>query len=408
VTQPDAGAPGSGAAPALPRPGKVVLIVCDSLGVGEAPDAADYGDEGADTAGHAASAVGGLTLPTLESWGFGRLTKIAGVDPVDPGAAVVGRMAERSAGKDTTTGHWEMMGVVLDHPFPTYPDGFPPEVIDAFAVAIGRAVLGNTPASGTEIIKELGSEHLASGRPIVYTSADSVFQIATHKRVVPLEQLYAWCEQARALLTGEHAVGRVIARPFDGEEGAFFRTKERRDYALPPAGPTVLEALERAGVRTLGVGKIEDIFSRRGLTGSDHTGDNETSIDATVRFLGDADGPTFVFTNLVDFDMVYGHRRDAEGYARALERLDARLPEVTAELGDDDWLFLTADHGCDPSAPGTDHTREFTPTVAYSPGGTSGRRLADRATFADLGATIATLFGVPPVGPGTPFAADLR
>ena len=222
-------------------------------------------------------------------------------------------MAERSAGKDTTTGHWEMMGVVLDHPFPTYPDGFPPEVIDAFADAIGRGVLGNKPASGTEIIKELGSEHLATGRPIVYTSADSVFQIATHKRVVPLEQLYAWCEQARALLTGEHAVGRVIARPFDGEEGAFFRTKERRDYALPPAGPTVLEALERAGVRTLGVGKIEDIFSRRGLTGSDHTGDNETSIDATVRFLGGADGPTFVFTNLVDFDMVYGHRRDAEG-----------------------------------------------------------------------------------------------
>ena len=392
----------------LPRPGKVVLIVCDSLGVGEAPDAGDYGDQGADTAGHAAAAVGGLALPTLESWGFGRLTRIAGVDPVDPGAAVVGRMAERSAGKDTTTGHWEMMGVVLDQPFPTYPDGFPPEVIDAFADAIGRGVLGNKPASGTEIIKELGSEHLATGRPIVYTSADSVFQIATHKRVVPLDRLYAWCGQARALLKGEHAVGRVIARPFEGEEGAFFRTKERRDYALPPAGPTVLEALERAGVRTLGVGKIEDIFSRRGLTGSDHTGDNETSTDATVRFLADADGPTFVFTNLVDFDMVYGHRRDAEGYARALERLDARLPEVTATLGDDDWLFLTADHGCDPTAPGTDHTREFTPMVAYSPGGTSGRRLADRASFADLGATIATLFGVPPVGPGTPFAGDLR
>jgi phosphopentomutase len=407
VTEPDPGAaPGPGAA--LPRPGKVVLIVCDSLGVGEAPDAADYGDEGADTAGHAASAVGGLALPTLQSWGFGRLTKIAGVDPVDPGAAVVARMAERSAGKDTTTGHWEMMGVVLDHPFPTYPDGFPPEVIDAFSDAIGRGVLGNKPASGTEIIKELGSEHLATGEPIVYTSADSVFQIATHKRVVPLDQLYAWCERARTLLEGEHAVGRVIARPFDGEEGAFFRTKERRDYALPPAGPTVLEALERAGVRTLGVGKIEDIFSRRGLTGSDHTGDNETSVDATVRFLADADGPIFVFTNLVDFDMVYGHRRDAEGYARALERLDARLPEVTATLGDDDWLFLTADHGCDPTAPGTDHTREFAPMVAYSPGGTSGRRLVDRATFADLGATIATLLGVPPVGPGTPFAGDLR
>ena len=399
-------APGSGGS--LPRPGRVVLLVCDSLGVGEAPDAGDYGDRGADTVGHAAAAVGGLDLPTLGSWGFGRLTAIAGVDPVDPAAAVVGRMAERSAGKDTTTGHWEMMGVVLDQPFPTYPDGFPPEVIDAFAEAIGRGVLGNKPASGTEIIKELGAKHLETGEPIVYTSADSVFQIATHKRVVPLEQLYAWCQQARAILEGEHAVGRVIARPFDGEPGSFFRTKERRDYALPPAGPTVLEALEGSGVRTLGVGKIEDIFSRRGLSGSDHTGDNETSLDATVRFLSQAEGPTFVFTNLVDFDMVYGHRRDAEGYARCLERLDARLPEVVAELGADDWLFLTADHGCDPTAPGTDHTREFTPLVAFSPGGTRGHHLGDRTTFADLGATIAALFGIPPVGPGTSFASDLR
>ena len=387
---------------------KAVLIVCDSLGVGQAPDADDYGDAGADTAGHAAAAVGGLKLPTLASWGFGRLTAIAGVDPVDPAAAVVARMAERSAGKDTTTGHWEMMGVVLDQPFPTYPDGFPADVIDAFTAAIGRGVLGNKPASGTEIIEELGSEHLETGKPIVYTSADSVFQIATHKRVVPLEQLYAWCEQARALLKGENAVGRVIARPFDGDPGSFFRTKERRDYALPPAGPTVLEALERAGVRTLGVGKIEDIFSRRGLTGSDHTGDNETSLDATVRFLGEADGTTFVFTNLVDFDMVYGHRRDAEGYARCLERLDARLPEVVATLDDGDWLFITADHGCDPTAPGTDHTREFTPMVAFSPGGTSGHRLPDRNTFADLGATIAELFAVPFEGTGRSFASDLR
>jgi phosphopentomutase len=385
-----------------------VVLVCDSLGVGEAPDAAAYGDQGADTVAHAAAAVGGLRLPTLGAWGFGRLTGIAGVPAVDPAAAVVSRMAERSAGKDTTTGHWEMMGVVLDAPFPTYPDGFPAEVIDAFTAAIGRGVLGNRPASGTEIIKELGEEHLATGRPIVYTSADSVFQIATHKRVVPLDQLYAWCEQARGLLKGEHAVGRVIARPFDGDPGSFFRTKERRDYALPPAGPTVLEALERAGVRTLGVGKIEDIFSRRGLSGSDHTGDNETSLDATVRFLREAGDLTFVFTNLVDFDMVYGHRRDAEGYARCLERLDARLPEVVAGLGGDDWLFLTADHGCDPTAPGTDHTREFTPMVAFSPGGTAGHRLADRDTFADLGATVAELFGVDPVGPGRSFAADLR
>jgi phosphopentomutase len=300
------------------------------------------------------------------------------------------------------------MGVVLDQPFPTYPEGFPPQVIDAFSAAIGRGVLGNKPASGTEIIEELGAKHLETGEPIVYTSADSVFQIATHKRVVPLDQLYSWCRQARALLAGEHAVGRVIARPFDGDPGSFTRTKERRDFALPPAGPTVLEALERAGVRTMGVGKIEDIFSGRGLSGSDHTGDNETSLDATVRFLREAEGPTFVFTNLVDFDMVYGHRRDAEGYARCLERLDARLPEVAAQLGQDDWLFLTADHGCDPTAPGTDHTREYTPMVAFSPGGTAGHRLADRPTFADLGATIADLFGIPPVGPGHSFASDLR
>jgi phosphopentomutase len=281
-------------------------------------------------------------------------------------------------------------------------------VIDAFTAAIGvGGVLGNLPASGTEIIEELGAEHLATGRPIVYTSADSVFQIAAHKRVVPLERLYGWCEAARRLLTGPHAVGRVIARPFDGEPGSFFRTRERRDYALPPAGPTVLEAVEKAGVRTLGVGKIEDIFSGRGLVGSDHTGDNPTSLDATIRFLREAEAPTLVFTNLVDFDMVYGHRRDAAGYARCLEQLDARLPEVVAELGVGDWLLLTADHGCDPTAPGTDHTRELVPMVAFSPGGTSGARLDDRATFADLGATVADLFGVDSVGPGTSFAAKL-
>jgi len=386
---------------------KVAVIVCDSLGVGEAPDAGDYGDQGADTVGHTAAALGGLTLPTLAAWGFGRLTGIAGVPPLEPGAAVVARMAERSAGKDTTTGHWEMMGVVLERPFPTYPDGFPPEVIDAFAAAIGRQVLGNRPASGTEIIAELGTEHLASGKPIVYTSADSVFQIATHKRVVPLQQLYAWCETARELLSGEHAVGRVIARPFDGEPGSFVRTKERRDYALPPPGRTVLEALQKAGVRTLGVGKIEDIFSRQGLDGSDHTGDNATSLDATVRFLREASDPTLVFANLVDFDMVYGHRRNVEGYGRCLEELDRRLPEVVAELGDGDWLFLTADHGCDPTAAGTDHTREYAPMVAFSPAGTAGTHLPDRETFADLGSSVAELFGVEPVGPGRSFAAAL-
>jgi phosphopentomutase len=399
---------GAGGTPRIPRPRKVAVVVCDSLGIGEAPDAAEYGDAGANTIAHTAEAVGGLALPNLGAWGIGLLAGIEGVPPADPAAGVVARMAERSAGKDTTTGHWEMMGVVLDEPFPTFPDGFPPAVIDAFSRAIGRGVLGNLAASGTRIIEDLGAEHLASGKPIVYTSADSVFQIATHKRVVPLERLYQWSETARRLLTGPNAVGRVIARPFDGDPGAFHRTKERRDYALPPPGPTVLEALEKAGVRTLGVGKIEDIFSGRGLVGSDHTGDNPTSLEATVRFLGAADAPTLVFANLVDFDMVYGHRRDVAGYGRCLEQLDARLPEVVAELGEDDWLLLTADHGCDPTAPGTDHTRELVPMVAFSPGGTAGARLPDRATFADLGATVADLFGVEPVGSGTSFAGELR
>jgi phosphopentomutase len=388
---------------------KVVCIVCDSLGVGAAPDAGAFGDAGADTLGHTAAAAGGLRLPNLGAIGIGHLTEVAGVEPAPAPTGVITRLRERSAAKDTTTGHWEIMGVVSERPPPTYPDGFPPEVIDAFSQAIGRGVLGNRPASGTEIIAELGDEHVASGKPIVYTSADSVFQIATHKAVVPLEQLYDWCKLARAQLSGEHAVGRVIARPFDGPSGAYKRTTERRDYAVPPPGPTVLEALAEAGVHTMGVGKIEDIFSWRGLADSRHTGDNETSLDATTAFIDAASRPAFIFTNLVDFDMVYGHRRDAAGYAAALERLDARLPELTGRLGPDDWLFVSADHGCDPTMPGTDHTRELVPVLAWSPGGTSGRVLADRDGMGDLGATIAELFGVapPPASVGRSFAADL-
>jgi phosphopentomutase len=391
------------------RVGKVVCVVCDSLGVGGAPDADDFGDGGADTLAHVAAAIGGIDAPNLGSIGLGHLTTVAGVPPVKEPSGVISRFVERSAAKDTTTGHWEMMGVVSDTAPPLYPDGFPPEVIDAFCQAIGRdRVLGNRPASGTQIIEELGDEQVASGDPIVYTSGDSVFQIATHKSVVPLETLYAWCQAARDLLQGEHPVGRVIARPFDGPEGGYFRTTERRDYALPPTGPTALEAVAAAGVRTFGVGKIEDIFSWRGIDESRHTGDNETSLDATVEYLGKSTAPAFVFTNLVDFDMVYGHRRDAEGYARCLERLDRRLPEVLGQLGPDDWFFLTADHGCDPTAPGTDHTRERTPMLAWSPGGTAGVVLPDRSTYADLGATIADLFGTTAPGPGTSFASELR
>ncbi|HKE99892.1 MAG TPA: phosphopentomutase [Actinomycetes bacterium] len=386
---------------------KVVCVVCDSLGVGGAPDAADFGDEGADTLAHASAAAGGVRLPSLGAIGLGHLTRVAGVPPAAAPTGVVARLVERSAAKDTTTGHWEMMGVVSERPPPLYPDGFPPEVIGPFSAAIGRGVLGNRPASGTQIIKELGDEHVATGRPIVYTSGDSVFQIAAHKRVVPLEQLYHWCRTARGLLTGEHALGRVIARPFEGPSGDYRRTTERRDYALAPPGPTVLQALQDAGVHTLGVGKIEDIFSWQGLEDSRHTGDNDSSLDATAAFLQEADRPAFVFANLVDFDMVYGHRRDPAGYAACLERLDRRLPELLGLLGAEDWLFLTADHGCDPTWRGTDHTRERVPLLAWSPGGTAGRALADRGSFADLGATVAELFGVPAPGPGRSFATDL-
>jgi phosphopentomutase len=366
------------------RPQKVVVIVCDSLGVGAAPDAADYGDLGSDTVGHTAAALGGLSLPTLGAWGLGRLTGVAGVPPVDPGAAVVARMAERSAGKDTTTGHWEMMGVVLDKPFPTYPNGFPGEVIDAFAAAIGRQVLGNRPASGTEIIKELGAEHLATGKPIVYTSADSVFQIATHKRVVPLEQLYAWCETARELLTGEHAVGRVIARPFEGEPGSFQRREGRRDYSALPPSRSYLDELQEAGVRVHGVGKIRDLFAGVGVDEKHDGGTNAKGIAATTRLLRELDSG-LVFVNLVETDQVYGHRHDVEGFYEALKAIDAAAVEWLDLLREDDLLVLTADHGVDPNAPHTDHTREYAPLLA-SFTGHGGRR--HDGPLADVGASV--------------------
>ena len=397
--------PGGG----LPRPGKVVLLVCDSLGVGEAPDAGDYGDEGADTAGHAAAAVGGLALPTLESWGFGRLTRIAGVEPVDPAAAVVGRMAERSAGKDTTTGHWEMMGVVLDQPFPTYPDGFPPEVIDAFADAIGRGVLGNKPASGTEIIEELGAEHLETGKPIVYTSADSVFQIATHKRVVPLDQLYAWCEQARALLEG-----RARRRPGDRPP---LRRRPRRRSPAPRSGATSpSRPPARPCSRPLRPPAFAPSGSARSRTSSPAAAWSPPTTPATTRprstHASASSGrparrpscsPTWSTSTWSTATAATPRATPA-----AWSVSTPASPRSRPRCGADDWLFITADHGCDPTAPGTDHTREFTPLVAYSPGGTSGQHLPDRTTFADLGTTIADLFAVPPVGPGTSFASDLR
>jgi phosphopentomutase len=370
---------------------RVCVLVCDSWGVGGAPDVDAYGDEGSDTLANTARAVGGLDAPNLASLGLGHLTDIQGVPPrAEPGTAY-GWATEVSAGKDTTTGHWEMMGIRLDRPFPLYPDGFPPEIVEPFEAAIGHQILGNVPASGTEIIEELGTEHLATGAPIVYTSGDSVFQIATHIERVPLETLYEWCRTARALLVGEHAVGRVIARPFEGRPGAFVRRPERRDFSIPPPGPTILDALHGAGVAVLGVGKIQDIFVRQGLTESRYSDSNDHGLDLTIEYLG-REGPAFVFSNLVDFDSKYGHRNDPRGYARAIEALDRRMPELIDAL-DGGVLLVTGDHGCDPTTPSTDHSRERTPLLAAGcPGGPY--EIGIRSTFGDLGRTVADLLGV--------------
>lgn len=379
--------------------------MCDSLGVGGAPDAAAYGDEGSNTLGNCARAVGGISTPNLASLGLGLLTEIAGVPPrADPGTAH-GRARERSAGKDTTTGHWEMMGMVLERPFPVYPHGFPEEVIRPFEEAIGRKVLGNRAASGTEIIQELGEEHLRTGRPIVYTSADSVFQVACHEEVVPVPTLYEWCRIARTILTGPHNVGRVIARPFAGRPGAFVRTPRRRDFSVPPPGPTVLDRLVEAGVAVYGVGKIRDIFAGQGITEGRYSDSDDHGIDLSLGLLG-RPGPALVFTNLVDLDSKYGHRNDPEGYARCVEAIDRRIPELLEAL-DGGLLFLTGDHGCDPTTPSTDHSRELVPILV---GGLRGGPydLGLRGSFADIGATLAELLGARAEGlAGESFAGAL-
>jgi phosphopentomutase len=393
----------SRSAPKVPR---VCVLVCDSWGVGDAPDAADYGDVGSDTLGNTSRAVGGFRAANLESLGVGLLTSIEGVEPRADAGTAHGRATEISAGKDTTTGHWEMMGIRLDRPFPLYPDGFPPEIIEPFEAAIGRHVLGNVPASGTEIIERLGAEHLRTGDPIVYTSGDSVFQVATHVQVVPLKQLYAWCRVARDVLSGDHSVGRVIARPFEGVPGAFVRRPERRDLSVPPPGPTVLDHLATAGVPVAGVGKIQDIFDRRGIAEATYSDSNDHGVSLTIEYLTRMPGPSLVFTNLVDFDSKYGHRNDPEGYAAAVEALDRRLPEVVDAL-DGGVLLMTGDHGCDPTTAPTDHSRERTPLlVAGLRGGPYD--VGTRSSFADLGTTVADLLGVGLEDPiGRSFSAEL-
>jgi phosphopentomutase len=386
---------------AVPR---VLILVCDSFGVGDAPDAAEYGDEGSDTLGNTARAVSGIAAPNLGTLGLGLLTAIEGTRPrADPGTAH-GRLTERSAGKDTTTGHWEMSGIVLTEPFPLYPEGFPPEIVEPFEEQVGHEVLGNKPASGTEIIAELGEEHLRTGRPIVYTSGDSVFQIAAHTDVVSLQQLYEWSRIARRLLTGKHNVGRVIARPFTGQPGAFERRPERRDFSVPPPGPTLLELCVRSGIAVYGVGKIQDIFAGQGMTEALYSDSNDHGVDLTLRYLS-RPGPALVFSNLVDFDSKYGHRNDPSGYGHAVEALDRRIPELIGAL-DGGVLLLTGDHGCDPTTPSTDHSRERTPMLmAGVPGGPYD--IGARDSFADLGATAADLLGVPWQLEGRSFAGEV-
>jgi phosphopentomutase len=371
---------------------RVALVVCDSFGIGGAPDAAAFGDEGSDTLGNTSEAVGGLDAPNLGRLGLGNLTEVAGVPPDGEPGTAHGRLTERSAGKDTTTGHWEICGIVLERPFPLYPNGFPPEVIQRFEREVGRQVLGNRPASGTEIIAELGEEHLRTGRPIVYTSGDSVFQIAAHVDVAPLDQLYEWSRVARRILDGEHRVGRVIARPFAGPPGAFVRTPDRRDFSVPPPGPTMLDFAREQGVSVFGVGKIGDVFAERGLTEYRYSRSNDDGVDITLEYLK-RDGRVLVVTNLVDFDSKYGHRNDPPGYARCVEAFDRRLPELRDAVGDG-LLFVTGDHGCDPTTPPTDHSRERTPALVSGTRTAAPVDLADRECFGDLGATVAEVLGV--------------
>ena len=367
---------------------KAILLVLDGVGIGELPDAAYYGDEGSNTLVNMAKAVGGLNLPNLQRMGLGNIEQIEGIPPAEKPIACYGKMREVSAGKDTTTGHWEIAGIIREKPFPTYPNGFPPEIIEAFEKAIGRKVLGNKPASGTAIIEELGEEHLRTGYPIVYTSADSVFQIAAHEEIVPVEQLYEWCRIAREILRGEHEVARVIARPFIGTPGNFKRTPRRRDFSVPPPYPTLLDALTEAGLKVVTVGKVDDIFAGRGVTFAVHTSDNRDGMQQveTLTAQGDFD---FLWCTLVDFDTVYGHRNNPQGFAQALREFDEWLGNFLPKLREGDLLIITADHGNDPTTPSTDHSREYVPLLIWTPSLREGKPLGVRQTFADVAATIA-------------------
>lgn len=386
---------------------RVFVIVLDGVGMGELPDADRYGDRGANTLLHVAEHVGGLRLPTLQRLGLGNLLPMPGVRPVLAPEASRARLAEKSSGKDSTTGHWEMMGLVLDEAFPTYPDGFPRDLLDAWSERVQRGWIGNCAASGTEIIDRLGVQHRETGAFIVYTSADSVFQVAAHEATVPIEQLYEACRVARTMLTGRHAVGRVIARPFEGEPGAWKRTSRRKDFSLAPHAPTLLDTLSEAGHRVVTVGKVDDLFAGRGVRDAIHTKDNQEG-EAVLLDLVKRSGEGLVFANLVDFDTQYGHRNDPVGFARALEQFDVTLADFLGRLRGDEMVWITADHGNDPTTPGTDHTREYTPLLIAGPRVAQGADLGTRTSFADVAATLAEVFSVRAPRAGTSFLSGIR
>jgi phosphopentomutase len=385
---------------------RICLMVLDSAGIGEMPDAAEWGDAGADTIGHILESRE-VRLPNLQALGLGNIRPLKGMQAAGKPIGSYGKCALRSNGKDTTTGHWEMAGIVLSRAFPTYPDGFPPEVVSRFISETGvPGILGNVPASGTEIIRELGEEHLRTRKPIVYTSADSVFQIAAHEEVIPIDRLYEICKTARQILDGEHRVGRVIARPFLGRRAADFkRTENRHDYAVPPPGDNLLALLRDNGLDVVCIGKIASIYDSVGVTEDLTAKNNRETIDQTIKALGD-DSRGLIFSNLVDFDMLYGHRRDTEGYAAALEYFDSRLPEIFDAMRDGDLLILTADHGNDPTMPGSDHTREYVPLLAYGKAARAGVNLGTRGSLSDIGQTIAENFGLQ-LESGIGFLSDL-
>jgi len=372
---------------------RIILIVLDSVGVGELPDAALYGDEGSNTLKNIYKNVENFSLPNLEHLG---ILNIKGLEDIKGSESFLGSVAkcnEKSKGKDTTTGHWEIAGLILDKPFPTYPQGFPDDLIKEFEKRTGRRVMGNYPASGTEIIKELGKKHMETGNLIVYTSADSVFQIAAHEEVVPLDELYDICRIARDMLKGPHGVGRVIARPFLGQEGNFTRTGNRKDFSLEPFRDTILDYVKNSGREVLAIGKIEDIFANKGITKSNHTKNNDEGIKATIQAIKE-DFEGLIFTNLVDFDMVYGHRNDIYGYAHSLMSFDDKLADIMGSLRDDDLLIITADHGCDPTTASTDHSREYIPLIFYGKRVKANNNLGILDTYACIGKTVLDIFEI--------------